>query len=97
MCIRDSQLGNLLVKHIKEYQKMLDFTNREWPKDFAMQTFIDDRARSGERDELPTTAMLNQFSDDEDETSQGETEKEMNEEEQMEKPAGEAEGSGTQE
>ena len=63
----DNQLGDLLVEHIKEYQKMLDFTNREWPKDFAMQKFVDDRAQAGERDELPTTAMLTEFSDDEEE------------------------------
>ena len=34
---------------------MLDFTNREWPKDFPMQEMIDVRARTGERDGLPTS------------------------------------------
>ena len=82
--LSDGQLGDLLVEHIKEYQKMLDFTNREWPKDFPMQNFIDDRAQAGERDGLPTTAMLKEFSDDEDDNgaSQEETEEEeMNQEE----------------
>ena len=79
----DNQLGDLLVDHIKEYQKMLDFTNREWPKDFAMQQFIDDRSQSGERDQLPTTAMLKAFADDEDEDgmSKEETKEEVNQEE----------------
>ena len=82
--LMDNQLGDLIVEHIKEYQKMLDFTNREWPKDFPMQKFIDDRAQAGERDGLPTTAMLKEFSDDEDDNgaSQEETEEEeMNQEE----------------
>jgi len=81
----DNQLGDLLVEHIKEYRKMLEFTNREWPEDFPMQKFVDDRAQAGERDELPTTAFLKQFSDDEDEdegSTPGETDKEeMNKEE----------------
>ena len=65
----EGQLGDRLVDHIKEYQKMLDFTNREWPKDFSMQEMIDARARAGERDELPTTAQLKEFADDEDEAA----------------------------
>ncbi len=73
----ENQLGDVLVDHIKEYRKMLDFTNREWPKDFTMQKFIDARDQAGERDDLPTTAQLNEFADDDededlDETSPGE-------------------------
>ena len=71
--LSDGQLGDLLVEHIKEYQKMLDFTNREWPKDFPMQKFIDIRAQEGERDELPTTAQLKEFADEPDEMNTDET------------------------
>ena len=63
----DGQLARNLIDHIKEYQKMLDFTNREWPKDFPMQKFIDARAQRGERDGLPTTAQLTEFADESDE------------------------------
>ena len=67
--LNEAQLGDRLIDNIKEYQKMLDFTNREWPKDFAMQDFIDARARAGERDDLPTTAQLEEFADDDEENA----------------------------
>jgi len=79
--LADNQLGDLLVDHIKEYQKMLDFTNREWPEDFPMQKFIDDRAQAGERDGLPTTAILKEFSDDEDEGDEEATPEETDKQE----------------
>ena len=64
--LNEGQLGDRLIEHVKEYRKMLDFTNRELPKDFAMQEMIDTRSRSGERDDLPTSAELKEFADDED-------------------------------
>ena len=78
----DGQLGDRLIDHVKEYQKMLEFTNREWPKDFAMQETIDARAKIGERDELPTTAELEEFADDEAEPD--EDKEEMNDETTLE-------------
>ena len=81
--LMDGQLGNRLVANIKEYQKMLDFTNREWPKDFPMQEMIDARARAGDRDDLPTTAQLKEFEDDEVEES---TPEEKDAAEKMDKP-----------
>ena len=82
----DGQLGDRLIEHIEEYKKMLDFTNREWPKDFSMQDFIDERSRTGSRDELPTSAQLKEFADDEDEDTAPEGLKKLEKMQEQDQP-----------
>ena len=83
--LNDGQLGDRLIDHVEEYRKMLEFTNREWPKDFAMQDMIDARARGGERDGLPTTAQLSEFADDPDDVDDAD-DADQSEEMQRDKP-----------
>lgn len=54
--LKDGAFADQLIDAIKEYQDMLNVTNREWPDDFALQSFVDYRAANGFADDLiPTT------------------------------------------
>ncbi|MFK7768510.1 MAG: peptidylprolyl isomerase [Mariniblastus sp.] len=59
--LKDGHLANEVLKGIKAYQNMLITTNREWPVDFPLQKFLDDRFEVGERDGLPTTDILREI------------------------------------
>ena len=50
-----------LMERGQAYWEMLEITKREWPDDFPLQQLIDERAASGDRDELPTTEMIEAF------------------------------------
>lgn len=54
--LKDGAFADQLIDAVKEYQDMLNVTNREWPDDFALQSFVDYRAANGFADDLiPTT------------------------------------------
>ena len=54
--LKDGAFADQLVDAVKEYQDMLKITNREWPDDFPLQSFVDYRAVSGFADDfIPTT------------------------------------------
>jgi hypothetical protein len=56
--LNTGQLGDRVAKFMVEYQQMLAFSKRDWPKDFPLQKMIDLRDRDGSRDGLPTSATL---------------------------------------
>jgi hypothetical protein len=61
--LADGQLSDRVAVYLKEYYSMLNFTNREWPKDFPLQELIDKRFEQGDDDGLPTTESLSDFDD----------------------------------
>lgn len=59
--LADGQLSDRMIGSVKEFQKMLRFSNRPWPENFPLQGLIDTRFNKGELDGLPTTVYLNQL------------------------------------
>lgn len=60
--LRDGAFADELVDHIKEYEEMLNVTNRDWPDDFPLQVFVDYRSTHGYADDkLPTTEQLEEL------------------------------------
>jgi len=54
--LKDGAFADQLIDAVKEYQDMLNVTNREWPDEFPLQSFVDYRAVNGYADDLiPTT------------------------------------------
>ena len=54
--LKDGAFADQLIDAVKEYQDMLNVTNREWPDDFPLQSFVDYRAENGFADDMiPTT------------------------------------------
>ena len=50
--LKDGAFADQLIDAVKEYQDMLNVTNREWPDDFPLQSFVDYRAVNGFADDL---------------------------------------------
>jgi hypothetical protein len=53
-----------LVGSIQEYRQVLLFTGEEWPEDFILQWFIDQRVKMGDNDGLPTSEELRAMLED---------------------------------
>ncbi|MDA7885247.1 hypothetical protein N9B23_02605, partial [bacterium] len=59
--LKDGAFADQLTDAVKEYQEMLNVTNREWPDDFPLQSFVDYRAVNGFADDLiPTTEYIDE-------------------------------------
>ena len=54
--LKDGAFADQLIDAVKEYQDMLNVTNREWPDDFPLQSFVDYRAANGFADDLIPTS-----------------------------------------
>lgn len=60
----DSPVMNELIDSIRQYYQLMAFSGKSWPDDFVLQWVIDARARNGENDELPTSAMVEAWKQD---------------------------------
>jgi hypothetical protein len=58
---KDSPYADEIVDELKEYQKILKLTGRDWPEKFPLQGMIDARALSGLRDGFPTTVEIEEL------------------------------------
>ena len=67
--IIDSPVFDNLVESMQDYERMLNFSGKDWPDDFVLQWVIDERAASGNRDNLPTSEDVAAMRDDADEES----------------------------
>lgn len=54
----DSPLADLLLTDILEYYQLLLFAGKEWPNDFPLQDFVDQKEARGEGKGLPTSSTL---------------------------------------
>ena len=54
----DSGYADELIGFLKNYQKILKLTGRQWPMDFPLQNFIDKRSAMGLNDGFPTSEDL---------------------------------------
>jgi hypothetical protein len=60
--LKEGAFADTLIDNVKEYQGMLKVTNRDWPDDFPLQSFVDFRNASGFADDaLPTTEELEEI------------------------------------
>jgi hypothetical protein len=60
--LKDGLLADRITDSMKEFRDMLLVTNREWPEDFPLQSFIDFRYKDGYMDDgLPTTEDLEEM------------------------------------
>ena len=67
-----------LVTGMREYHQLMLFSGKNWPNDFVLQWVVDERAKAGEDDELPTSAILKAWAEDaEDAAEDDEDDSEM--------------------
>ena len=53
-----------LMAALQEYNKLLLFSGKTWPNDFSLQWVIDERAKLGESDGLPTSEQIKLMNED---------------------------------
>ncbi|MFO0529488.1 MAG: hypothetical protein ACK52A_15435 [Planctomycetota bacterium] len=56
--LREGDLADTLVDKMVQFEDILKISGTRWPMDFPLQEVIDERAKNGLEDELPTTEEL---------------------------------------
>jgi hypothetical protein len=56
--LREGDLADTLVDKMVQFEDILKIAGTRWPMDFPLQTVIDERAKNGLEDDLPTTEEL---------------------------------------
>jgi hypothetical protein len=78
----DSPVFESLLEAMHEYRQARLFSGMDmWPEDFPLQWAIDERAKLGEPDNLPTSKMLKAMKEDAEDAEESETEDEASDDE----------------
>ena len=85
----DSPVVDNLVDFMREYDQLLLVSGKQWPDDFALQWAIDQRAKAGENDQLPTSEDIKAMREDAEDAAEGDEddEEEMKSKKEMEADA----------